>query len=294
VAASSASVVASSSSTGNPCPRRPFLVASRPRAGALVARSDWTAPAAPGAIELDARTARALAEAWLEDGRQEHASIAAFARFTMLALAVGAPPEFAQGSQGASLDEIAHANGCLALARRYGAGDVGPGPVSLAGAMPEQDAALADLAALTVHEGCVGETLGVLLATEQLSTATDPEVRALLERIVRDEQRHAELAWRFVRWAIERGGEEVRRAVAAAFDEAMAETRALDYPPDPGCDLQAFAAHGRLTRARTASMVERGLREIVEPCAKVLLEGAPRSGSSDARVALARGDGLTS
>src|SRR5207248_1258599 len=97
-----------------PCIRRPFLVMRRgpkvdrrdefatrgsafhstaePRAGTIVERDDWST-SMPRSREtnenMHAPTRRALADAWREDGRQEHASIAAFARFTMLALAVG-------------------------------------------------------------------------------------------------------------------------------------------------------------------------------------------------------------
>src|SRR5262249_22081133 len=155
--------------------------------------------------------------------------------------AVGAPPEMIAGSQQASLDEVAHARGCFGLAKRYGGRALGPGPVSLRGALPAE-ASLADLAELTVHEGCVGETLGVLLAAEQLAGATDLGVRALLDRVVRDEQRHAELAWSFVRWALAEGGAPVRAAVERAFREAVHETLALGFAEAP-VDPALWSAH---------------------------------------------------
>jgi hypothetical protein len=48
---------------------------------------------------LDPRTRAALARAWAQDGVEEHASIAAFARFTVLLLSVGAPPDFVEAAQ---------------------------------------------------------------------------------------------------------------------------------------------------------------------------------------------------
>ena len=61
---------------------------------------------------------------------------------------------------------------------------------------------LAELASRTVHEGCVGETLAALIAAEQALEAKDPSVRAALQKIAEDEARHAEFAWRVVRWAL--------------------------------------------------------------------------------------------
>src|SRR5262249_10912626 len=121
-----------------PCPRRPFLVGAAPRAGSIVERDDWSDPISAAALDdaMHPPTRRALAAAWREEGRQEHASIAAFARFTLLALAAGAPPEIPAASTRAGLDEIRHARGCFALADRYeGAGHHGPGPIALDGAL---------------------------------------------------------------------------------------------------------------------------------------------------------------
>ena len=63
--------------------RRPFLVGDRLRVSRVELRDDWTATIEAAPITLDDATRRALAEAWLDDGRHEHASIAAFARFSM-------------------------------------------------------------------------------------------------------------------------------------------------------------------------------------------------------------------
>ena len=216
-----------------PSVRRPFLVGSSLRSAPSVSRDDWTASRVDTrpVAALDAATARELARVWLADGLEEHASVAAFARFTMLLLSVGAPPDLVLDAQRASIDEIAHARDCFALARRYGATAAGPGGLDVHDAIGPMT--LADLAALTTEEGCIGETLGAALATAQLDGAVDPEVRRILTRIVRDEARHAELAWRFVAWAIteERrgslGAAGVTTAVEHAAEHAIRATRAM-------------------------------------------------------------------
>jgi hypothetical protein len=256
-----------------PSVRRPFLVGSSLRRADAAPRVDWVhnGVPAPFSPDLDERTRDALARSFLYDACEEYASIAAFARFTMHLVSVGAPPDMIAESQRASLDEIKHARACFALAQRYGGGTMGPGSLSLEDAMPE--VSLAEIAALTAEEGCVGETLGVLLAEQQLANATDPFVRAILvdARIVEDEARHAELAWRFVAWAIARGGEPVRRAVRAAIQRAAAETLAVPIHSYDGVDADVWRAHGRFTCADAHAVVVRGLRDIVEPCAAGLL-----------------------
>jgi hypothetical protein len=256
-----------------PCIRRPFLVEGELRACGLRRRSDWLLPLSGVATRVDPATAAALARAWLEDARQEHASVAAFARFTMHLLALGAPPDLVTRSQRASMDEVQHARACFALARRYGGEAMGPGALSLDGAMGAMS--LEALAVLTVHEGCVGETLGALLVDEQAQRSRDAEVRRLLTRIARDELRHAELAWRCVRWAIEQGGATVARSVARAFAEAEITSRSPSFADPAGVDMGTWRDHGRLSASDAVRLVEEGWRGIVAPCARALA-GRPR------------------
>jgi hypothetical protein len=194
----------------------------------------------------------------------------------MLLLSVGAPPDLVIASQRASLDEVAHARACFALARRYGGGQaVGPAALQVADALGPTS--LTELAALTAEEGCVGETLGALLATAQLDHATDPEVAKMLRKVVADETRHAELAWRFVGWAIAQGGEPVRAAVRSAVRRAFAETRRVALR-SYDVDVEAWHAHGRLTPADVRAVSERGIAEVIEPCLAALLgQGGART-----------------
>jgi hypothetical protein len=200
---------------------------------------------------------------------EEHASVAAFARFTMLLLSVGAPPELIVASQRASLDEVKHARDCFALAQRYGAPAAGPDALDMAGAL--RPLSLAELVELAVEEGCVGETLGALLAEEQRVLATDPEAGRVLTRIARDEARHAELAWKFLAWAIEQGGPEVRAAAERGFARAAQEIEAMPVV-DYGVDVELWHAHGRVTCAEARELSRQALGEMVWPCWQALCE----------------------
>jgi hypothetical protein len=57
----------------------------------------------------------------------------------------------------------------------YGGRSLGPGALSLDGTMPP--ATLVDIAALAAEEGCVGETLGVLVAERQPRRAVHNAIR---------------------------------------------------------------------------------------------------------------------
>jgi hypothetical protein len=213
---------------------------------------------------VDPKTARWLAETWLRDGLEEHASIAAFARFTMHLLSVGAPPELLLRTQRAGLDEIAHARACFAMSARYGGQRSGPLPLRVHDAM-SQDATLSQIAELAAEEGCVGETLGAVLAREQLSIATDVHAQKVLRKIAADEVRHAELAWRFVRWAVVNGDRNVRASVHRGVERAIrgtlaAEERLYDV------DHDAWRAHGRLTCRASKEIAAQAIDEIVRPC----------------------------
>jgi hypothetical protein len=213
---------------------------------------------------LPRATADLLAETWLRDALEEHASVAAFARFTMHLLALGAPADLVVLSQRASIDEIHHARLCFALAHRYGAKLAGPGRLSMRDAMT--DASLVEVLALAAEEGCVGETLGAALAREQLAVATDPVARRVLTKIARDEARHAELSWRFLRWAVLRGGDDLRRIVAERIEAAIASTLAMQIRSYDGIDLDVWRAHGRLTCRESRAVVDLAIREVVHPC----------------------------
>jgi hypothetical protein len=73
---------------------------------------------------------------------------------------------------------------------------------------------LADIVELVIEEGCFGETAAALDALAAAETASDPVIGRAYAKIAADEQRHAELAFRFLRWALGRGGANVAARIA--------------------------------------------------------------------------------
>jgi hypothetical protein len=265
---------------------RPYLVEDRARVAAperVAGGRGWTAGARPALDGLTAADRASLAEAWAADALLEHASVASFSRFSLALLAAGAPSDLVELAHRAALDEIQHARLCFALAAGYAGEEIAPGPFPL-GAEVHIGAGLADLAASTVKEGCAGETMAAVMAAEQLARATDPAVRAALAQIAADEARHAELAWRTVAWAVREGGDEVRAAVARAFQEALGGAL-VAAGAAPSASMEA---HGRLDAATLARVAASVKAEIVAPAATALLrpvEASPPRPASATRAA---------
>jgi hypothetical protein len=209
----------------------------------------------------------------------EHASVASFARFSLALLAAGAPADLVELAHAAALDEVRHAQLCFRLAAAYAGEEIAPGPFPLGADVPV-GSGLAALAASTVKEGCVGETVAAMVAAEQLARATDPAVQAALRHIPDDEARHAELAWRTVAWAVRAGGSDVRAAVEQAFLSAFAEYGAAPAVATAGS--RAMEAHGRLDAATAERVVASALADVVAPAARALLrrEGDSLSSAS--------------
>jgi hypothetical protein len=149
----------------------------------------------------------------------EHASIAAFARFSLQLLSLGAPSELVDACTQALSDETTHTKLCFELASAYAGHAIGPGPLDIGRSL--EATSLVDVVELVIAEGCFGETRAALEALAAADAATDPVIAAAYAQIARDEQRHAELAFRFVRWALGQGGRSVRERIVLALDAGV-------------------------------------------------------------------------
>ena len=91
----------------------------------------------------------------------------------------------------------------------------------------------------------------------------------MLERIAADETRHAELAWRFVAWALRTGPASLRERARAAFDAALASATAAPAPASFELEL---ARHGLFGPALRQACRQRVLAEVIAPSARALIE----------------------
>jgi hypothetical protein len=234
---------------------RPFLVDGRP----TVASHRVTGSSAAAR--------RAIGQAWVEDALMEHASVAAFARFAMELMALSAPLDLVESAHAAMGDELAHTRICVEMAERHGV-TVSFGALP-GGSIQLSDVDLTDVVVRAVVEGCVGETIAAMIATEAAATAQDQGARLALRRIAQDEARHAELAWRFVRWAVCRSPE-LASVVEQAFDAAAVGQGAS---ASSTCEHEAAMREaGRLSARVRAGIARRTLREVIAPCRAALAE----------------------
>jgi hypothetical protein len=240
---------------------RPFWVEEQLRVARPSCRSDWGGEARGELFDerLTGADLAALANYFTRSALFEHASVAAFARFALELLHFGAPLELVSGAQRALGEELEHARLCFALASRYGGKAVGPGALDVSGCL--DDLSLEGAVRSAVREGCVGETVAAVQAAEAFEHARDGEVKAVFERIRRDEMDHAELAFRFVRWALE-----IDPTLAGAvLDELSASAPAVRRDQDVTDADRRRAEHGLLPDAHLAAIATRVHAEMVSP-----------------------------
>jgi len=242
---------------------RPFLVEGALRQSELVDSTAWVDIAIADApfAALDRTTCQAIAEYWAKAGLMEHASIAAFARFVLQLLALGAPPDLVARATEAIADETRHAGLCFGQASRYAGYGVGPSPLDVTHALDRVD--LLAVVELVIDEGCIGETGAALEAAWAAEAATDPSARAVLSRIAEDEARHAELAYAFVAWASRQDGRVlplVRSKLAAALATASGDSPSASLDPERDSLL---AAHGVLPTSTRQAAQRAALAEIL-------------------------------
>jgi len=253
---------------------RPFLVEGVPRIAPAATRTDWKELALlPKLAEVDATLSAHLAEQWTQVALMEHASIAAFARFTLQLMSLGAPASLIERATAAMVDETKHARACFAVASGYANAPLGPGRLAVERSLGESS--LLEIVLNTIREGCVGETVAAIEAREAAEHACDPALRELLLLISEDETRHAELAYRFVKWALAQGGPALARAVRQEFAELAAET-----PPARSAltDLDdALLRHGIVPGVMRQAIRARAFAEVILPCSHALFTTEART-----------------
>jgi hypothetical protein len=227
---------------------RPFVVEGKARM-AETRTAEWSRTKLAFDLPDDANVRARLARHWTHIGVMEHASIAAFARFSLQLLSLGAPAQLVEQSNQALADELSHAELAFALASAYEGNDVAPGPLSMLGALA--GASLHDVLELVVIEGCVGETIAALEAREGAAHASDPAIRTALERVADDETRHAALAWRALRWGLAQGDGSTFERVEQAFERGLAS-----QPVEPQPELDDLTRHGVLSSTLRAELRE--------------------------------------
>jgi hypothetical protein len=256
---------------------RPFLVDGVARRAHCEGRSDWLATdVEPTRLaELGAEDRSELAAHFSDMALMEHASVAAFARFVLELVALGAPSDLVLDASHAMADETRHAELAFALASSYAETTLGPSALALDGALgqPTLESVLHNV----LLEGCIGETVAAAEAQELARGADDPVLRGVYALIARDESRHAALAYRFVGWALTRDRELVERTVRAVLGAALAEHGAHAEQVTITAEDRRQATLGIATPAQRTALRSEVLEDVVRPCLNALLASRPTS-----------------
>jgi hypothetical protein len=209
-----------------------------------VAKSDAWTKRDIAVTDIDDASRDALAAQWRENGRTEHASVAAFARLTLDLVALGAPPELVASANRDALDEIRHAEQCFALARAIDGRAESPAafPEVLRGGRSRLETRTMMLSALAVDsliDGALNEGISARVVARVARRCAEPEIRSVLRAIAADEGRHSAHGWDVVRFCLAEGGAPVAHALAAACRALPSELRS---------PLDALSRDGRWER----------------------------------------------
>lgn len=210
-----------------------------------------------------------VGRAWLEMGLAEHASVAAFSRFVLHLLSLGAPPELLLAAIRAMEDEVHHARFCFKIARSFTGVDAGPGRFNLSEAL-EQPAGPDSILRGAILEGCFEETISAQCALVALDRLEDSSIREALARIAKDESEHADLSWRFVGWILQKYPE-LKPTAESCFAQALAEP-VEPVGPD---DYPILERYGHLLPSSRKQVQQATLRDIIIPKATALLGHCP-------------------
>jgi hypothetical protein len=134
--------------------------------------------------------------------------------------------------------------------------------------------------ARTIREACTTEVVATAVAMRALEGAEDEQARSALARICEDEARHAELAYRFVVWAMRTGGEAVHDAARRAFEAALGEAGEAGAAIDD--DEILLGRHGQLSLGLRAEVDREARATLLVPLRDAVLscrtcdDGRPR------------------
>jgi hypothetical protein len=249
-------------------PGRPFMVNGQPQQVDCVSDNGWTTEASFDTGRLNREQRRRLGAHWKRMALAEHASVAAFARFTMQLMSIGAPADLVAQATRAQGDEIRHALDCLTVASELSDETLGLGGLNIEGALTNATD-VNNILIDTIREACVNETVSAAQCQAAADEAQEPTIKAMLTQIAIDEQRHATLAWRTVRWILTEHPD-LRDLAARTFEDAIAHPFVTS--DDPGTDLGAF---GALSASQDQEVAASVIRQVIRPCMDALFGETP-------------------
>jgi hypothetical protein len=194
-----------------------------------------------------------VADQWRENGKTEHASVAAFARLALDLMALGAPPTLLAAANQDALDEIRHTEICFSIASAIDGKALGPGPFPEAQRVPtlprSRTLALGKLAVDSLVDGALHEGVSARVIAKLAQRSEVPAIRAALKEIAADEGRHAAHGWAVVSWCLAQEPDPVAAALRAAVHLLPRRLHSQLPEPAAGGGWQAWGIHGSALEA---------------------------------------------
>ena len=227
---------------------------------------------------------------WAKVALLEHASIASFARCSLELMQWGAPLHLLAATQRAGREEVDHAELSLALAERLLGERITLGGLKLGNSLP-LSASRREFAEAVLREGAIGESLSVLDAAARLANAGDRHTRMTLERILKDESKHAELAWDILKWLVQEDPGLLPHLRGVMAEERAKGRRAEPSPAPPRFGLIDAATQQRVFEEAWEAVLLPAFEELALPepsldLSKVAAVGPQEAGSSSTPSAL--------
>lgn len=238
-------------------------------------RDDWRSTCVDGlsaaTAALPAELALELAAEWTAAAHEARSSVAVHARFALQLLSLGAPAPLLAACARVMQDEVAHAQACFSLARRFSGHDITPEPLAAERPLDEDSSAIV---LEVIARGCIRGAVASLSAREALEHCQDPATREVLMLRQGTKAQEAQLAWRFVAWSLRNAGADLQDRARVAFLTALSGHAA---PGPIGERERTLLRHGVLGQAQRAALEQRVLRSAVLPCMESLLARRARA-----------------
>lgn len=157
----------------------------------------------------------AIRAEWARRVVAEYRSCAATHELVLWLVQIGASPDLIREGTAIAGQELDHAEGSLEIL--VAAGGAMTEPLDRrALRLPATEPLEAGLVRATTELYCLGETVAVPLFRRMRAGATEPRVRRLLQRILRDEARHRAFGWTLLEWLLDGPAREVGRQLLSA------------------------------------------------------------------------------
>ncbi len=213
---------------------------------------------------------------WTNGVFTEYASAAAFSELTTAMLQCGAPIDLIAMSADIAVDELFHVE--LSARVTMELGGAVPLDFDLANVAPRTTAGIRPLlraAEIAMTTSCVGESLSVPAMARSRALATEPLIRAVMDRLLADEGPHARLGFWFFDWANEALTDDERAHLARlAVDTVEVYAPLWQAPICESCPLPAGLAGHDAIGAR--DLRDAVTRSIATPLARygIVLDAA--------------------